>query len=372
MKLDDFNWGGSQESVEFFGERVEPQIDEALTPPVETQTEEPEVTPVTEEEELEEDITFFGEDPETLDLDDSEDTPKEETKKKTKTTKVDNYYNSLFQDLKEKGFYENVELEEGQELTAEDLLDLQEEEVTRRLSEWGKENLGDTGADFLKYLRHGGDPSKFIQMQRSVGGLPEGDISDEGYQEHVIRYTLANEGWDAEEIEDRINGLVDAGRLEKVAIKYEAKVSEERKRVQQQLIEEQKAQETAKKKEFENYKKSLVEVAKTKSELYGFKITPSKASKLVENITKPSVRLEDGRTISKFQDSINNILKSPEKTMMLAMLAENDFDFSQLQRRTESEVVRKVKRNIQNHEVGSAPRPGSSLGDITTLADLLE
>ena len=376
MSLDNFNWGGSQQPVEFFGEKVEPQIDEALQSPVEEQTQ-PETPPVTEvTTEEEEQVTFFGEDPETLDLGDEPTEPGESTDKvkpeKKKTTKVDNYYNSLYLDLKDKGFYQNVELEDGQELTAEDLLDLQEQEITERIAEWGKSNIGDTGAEFLKYLRSGGDPANFLKLQASIGGLPEGDISEETYQENVIRYTLANEDWDAEEIEERVAVLKESGRLEKVAIKYDTKVREERKAAQEELIAEQKEAEKARKEKYKQYKDSLLEVAKTKSEIKGFKLTPAKATKIVENITKPSVTLESGQVLSKFQSDLNESLKDPEKVMLLAMLVDNGFDFSQIQKQADNKSTQQLKRNIQNHGVTSAPEPGSSLGAYASLADLLE
>lgn len=378
MSLDNFNWGGSQQPVEFFGEKVEPQIDEALQSPVE----EPQPTeptkaeePVVEEEEV---VTFFGEDPETLDLGGSQEpgeskevvTDNPTPTQKKKATKVDNYYNNLYLDLKDKGFYQNVELEEGQELTAEDLLDLQEQEITERISEWGKSNIGETGAEFLKYLRSGGDPSNFLKMQASLGGLPEGDISDERYQENVIRYTLAGEDWDAEEIEDRVAMLKENGKLEKVALKYDTRVREERARAQEELINEQKEQERVRKENFKQYKNSLLEVAKTKSEINGFRLTPAKATKLVENITKASVTTETGQTLSKFQNDLNQSLKDPEKVLLLAMLVDNNFDFSQIQKQAENKTAKEVKRNIQNHGVSSSG-PGSSLDSLVTLADIL-
>ena len=378
MSLDNFNWGGSQQPVEFFGEKVEPQIDGALQSPIE----EPQPTepvkaeePIVEEEEV---VTFFGEDPETLDLGGSQEpgeskevvTDNPEPVQKKKATKVDNYYNNLYLDLKDKGFYQNVELEEGQELTAEDLLDLQEQEITERISEWGKSNIGETGAEFLKYLRSGGDPSNFLKMQASLGGLPEGDISDERYQENVIRYTLAGEDWDAEEIEDRVAMLKENGKLEKVALKYDTKVREERARAQEELVNEQKEQEKVRKENFRQYKNSLLEVAKTKSEINGFRITPAKANKLVENITKASVTTETGQTLSKFQNDLNQSLKDPEKVLLLAMLVDNNFDFSQIQKQAENKTAKEVKRNIQNHGVSSSG-PGSSLDGLVSLADIL-
>jgi len=370
MELDDFSWGGTQESVEFFGERVEPQIDEALTPPVkETEEEQPQGANAPEQEE-EEVITFFGEEPETLDLEDDEEEKPRETKPKKQ--KVDNYYNSLFLDLKDKGFYENVELEEGQELTAEDLLDLQEQEIENRLNRWGEENLGQIGVDFIKYLRHGGDPSQFLQMQQQNGQYPQGDINDPNFQEHVVRFTLANEGWDSEEIEERIAVLENTGKLSTVAGKYNAKLEAKRKEANEALIAKQKEKAERQKQEFKEYTNSLAQVAKSKNEIGGFRITPSRANKLIADITKPTVELEDGRVVSKFQNDINQILKDPEKTLLLAHLADNNFDFSQLQRQANNKAAKEIKRNIQNHGVSTSSGPGSSLGGLQTLADLLE
>lgn len=365
--LDNFNWGGTQ-PVEFFGEMVEPQQSEVPSSPTQ---EEPKVEEPKEEttKEPEEEISFFGDTPDTLDLGEEVATDKI-VEKKPKTTKVGNYYQDIFQDLKDKGFYQNVELEEGQELTAETLLDLQEKEITERIAAWGQDKLGAVGAEFLTFLRDGGDPAQFISMQKQLGEIPVGDLSDESYQEQVVRYTLATDGWDAEEIEDRLDMLKSTGKLGKIASKYDLRVSEERESIKEQTLQQEKQSRLKAQKEFEEYKQSLAETAKATAEIKGYKITPAKANKVIENLTRPSVRTEDGRMVTRFQEQMSNIMKDPSKALLIAALAESDFDFSQIQKSAESKATKQIKRNIENHAVSSSSNPGGSYGDIVSLADI--
>lgn len=379
--LDNFNWDGTQ-PVEFFGEYVEPQIDEAFAAPTQatpTETEEgkpsEKKTETIVEEEEEEEMTFFGESPETLDLGGEEETPATEettTKTKKKATNVDNYYTGLFKDLQDKGIFQNVELEEGQELTAEDLLDLQEKEISERIAAWGKETLGETGAQFLKFLRDGGNPSQFLAMQQQAGQIPQGDIADENYQAYVVRYTLANDGWDAEEIEERVQMLQESGKLEKIAVKYNARLEDERKTLQEETLAKQKEAQEKAKQQYEEYRNSLADFAKQNNNVRGFKLTPSKAAKLVDRATKPVVKTEDGRVLTQFQDEMSKAIKDPEKMLLLNILLENDFDFSQIQKVAATQVTKQIKRNIENHATTSSRNPGSSYGAGESLAFLLD
>lgn len=380
--LDNFNWGGTQ-PVEFFGEIVEPQIDEAFAAPVqETPTddkpskEDKPTEQVVLEDEEEEEMSFFGDTPETLDLGGEEEPPAtdggEAPKPKKKATNVDNYYNGLFKDLQDKGIFQNVDLEEGQELTAEDLLDLQEKEITERIAAWGEQTIGKTGAQFLKFLRDGGDPSQFLALQQEVGQLPKGDIGDPNYQAYVVRYTLANDGWDAEEIEERVSSLVESGKLEKIAIKYDARLEDERAALEQETIAQQKQRAQKAKEDYEIYRSSLSEFAKANNNVRGFKITPAKATKLIDRATKPVVKTEDGRVLTQFQDEMGKAIRDPEKMLLLNILLENDFDFSQIQKVAATQVTKQIKRNIENHATSSSRNPGSSYGNGDSLAFLLD
>lgn len=140
-------------------------------------------------------------------------------------------YKDVYNDLKENGIFKHVELEEDEELDADRLFELQQEEyeteVTERLKAWASEELDDDAKAFIKFKREGGNTADFFNVYKLSSELPSGNIKDEDYQDEVIRYQLKEEGWDRDEIEDRLAYLTENGKKEKVAEKYDEKIKQE-------------------------------------------------------------------------------------------------------------------------------------------------
>ena len=136
----------------------------------------------------------------------------DEDKSKEKTSTADgSIYEDVYKDLKEAGIFKHVELEDGEELDADRLYELQQEEieaeVTSRLDAWASQELDEDAKAFIKFKIQGGDTSEFFKTYQSTSEITLGDIEDEDYQDSLIRYQLQKEGWDRDEIEDRLEFL---------------------------------------------------------------------------------------------------------------------------------------------------------------------
>lgn len=370
-KLTDFAWDDSQ-TLSFFGQEVEPQIDEVL--PTEEVAEEedktePKPKPKPEVEEEEEDMTFFENE---IDLSENSEDVEEEI---VTPAGEDTYYKDLYLDLKEKGLIRNVELEEDEVVDADKLLEIQEQEieieVANRVETWAKENINDEAASLLKFLKEGGTVKDFISVKQEVHSVPVGNIEDPAYQEKVVRYQLTKEGWDSEEVEDRIDFLSQTGKLASKASAYEAKLKKEAGELESRRVADLQRQRKEAEERAQAYRTSLHEIAQANPEISGFKITPSKANKLIDNITRPTVELPDGRKVTKIQSQMMEVYQDPEKLLLLSNLLDNDFDFTPLAKKAVDKNTKNIKKHIENRKAGAPRVPGSSTGGIQTLADLL-
>lgn len=122
-----FNWD-SPTDIEFFGQAAAPQITEDFIPDEKEDKKdkkdpdkdpEPEPQPEEKFDFFQEDVDPPAGDPEPEPTPDATPTIPED---------ADTYFNDLYADLKDKGIIKNVELEDGEVLTADRLLEIQEEE----------------------------------------------------------------------------------------------------------------------------------------------------------------------------------------------------------------------------------------------------
>lgn len=363
----DFSWD-SADNLEFFGQPTQPTIEEAIVDP-EVETTEEEVVDNKNKskdkpEVKEEEFTFF----------DDEAGEEVETKvnKTPKTTTEDTYFNDLYADLKDKGIIKNVELEEGEVLTADRLLEIQEEEfnieVENRINEFADNIIGEEGVALMKFLRDGGNIKDYVIAMKEAPDIPSGNIEDEDYQEKIVASKLRMDGWSEEEILDQIEYLQSAGTLKKRAAFFEKKLKEKAQAKKEKVLQEQESkrrQAELKRQEFEG---TLKQTITSKTDFYGLKVTPAKANKILKNITTPSIELEDGTKITKVQDDLAKAFNDPEKLIALSVILDNNFDFSAFSKKIADEKVKDVKKNIENRRtnprnVTGSSNIGSSLAD---------
>jgi len=151
--LDNFKWDDN-ESMSFFGQKEETpetelsakEQEEIKNPPIKKEEKKVEPKKETkkeekEEEEEEEEVQFFAE--EKVDK-------QEVTSTDAETTTDDKFFNVLAKNLKEKGVFGFVEVPEDTDLTEDEFIQLQDDEVEARVSDTFEgffEELDDDGKD---------------------------------------------------------------------------------------------------------------------------------------------------------------------------------------------------------------------------------
>ena len=362
--LMDFNWDESGADSFFglneFGEEPKP-IEEKTpksvvqtTPPTTTET----IEPSKEEVEKQEESSFFEEE--------------DETKKESTTDNT--FYEDVYKDLKEAGIFKHVELEDGEELDADRLYELQQEEieaeVTSRLDAWASQELDEDAKAFIKFKIQGGDTSEFFKTYQNTSEITLGDIEDEDYQDNLIRYQLQKEGWDKDEIEDRLEFLTESNKKSKFAERYHDRLIKEQEKEKQALVKQAEEQKIRAKQQEEQFRASIKDTLDTNKEINGIKFTDKDKSNLINFVTKRE-KLEDGRVITGFQRKLSESFNDPKKIALLAKILNDDFDFSSFEKSAITKKTKEIKRNIEQRQSMRPTGSGSSSG-ANSLASLFD
>ena len=370
--LMDFNWdeGGADSffGLNEFGDETPSNEEKQKTPqatatPVQsddTDTDEPEKEKKSKKEE--EKLSFFEEEA-------------DEDKSKEKTSTADgSIYEDVYKDLKEAGIFKHVELEDGEELDADRFYELQQEEyeteVQKRLEAWATQELDDDARAFIKFKTQGGDTSEFFKTYQNTSEITLGDIEDEDYQDNLIRYQLQKEGWDKDEIEDRLEFLTESNKKSKFAEKYHDRLVQEQEKEKQALVKQAEEQKTRARQQEEQFKTSIKETLDTNKEINGIKFSDKDKNGLINFLTKRE-KLEDGRVITGFQRKLSESFSDPKKIALLAKILNDDFDFSSFEKSAITKKTKEIKRNIEQRQSMRPSGSGSSSG-ANSLASLFD
>lgn len=359
-----FNWEDSNDSFFGIGPSGEPieETDNTPTPDnddtpnpdeeedkkktTKVQPNQPEPNP---EEEEEEEDDFFSE------------TIKPGEDKSKKPEEQGALYSDLFKDLKETGIFKHVNVEEGEDIDVDRLFELQQEEyeteVSERLKAWATQELDEDAKAFIKFKRDGGRTEDFFSAYSKSTSIPEGNIDDEGYQDNLIRYQLQQEGWDRDEIEDRLEYLTESGKKKKFAEKYDTKVKEQVKQQKEAIVKQQEQAKKAAKAQEDEFKLTVKDTLDEIEEVKGFKLSQQEKNKIFNFLTKKEHKVGDNRAITGFQKKLAETFQDSEKMILLAKLIESDFDFSGLEKATKTKQTRQVKSNLEQRK---NLRPGGS------------
>ena len=299
----------------------------------------------------------------------------DEDKSKEKTSTADgSIYEDVYKDLKEAGIFKHVELEDGEELDADRLYELQQEEieaeVTSRLDAWASQELDEDAKAFIKFKIQGGDTSEFFKTYQSTSEITLGDIEDEDYQDNLIRYQLQKEGWDKDEIEDRLEFLTESNKKSKFAERYHDRLIKEQEKEKQALVKQAEEQKIRAKQQEEQFRVSIKDTLDTNKEINGIKFTDKDKNNLINFLTKKE-KLEDGRVITGFQKKLSESFNDPKKIALLAKILNDDFDFSSFEKSAITKKTKEIKRNIEQRQSMRPTGSGSSSG-ANSLASLFD
>lgn len=308
----------------------------------------------------------FGSDEESSE-DEEEDVEEEPNKE---TTSI---YTDLFKDLKERGLIKNVDLEDEEDLDADKFFELKEQEieaeVTNRLNSWANKDLDEDGQAFIKFKLSGGKTEDFFKVYSQSVDLSDGDIEDEDFQDKLIRKQLEDDGWDSEEIEDRLEVLTENGKKAKIAQKYYNRILHEQEEEKKALEESAKQQQQQALETQRKFNQELKETVNGLEEVKGFKLSQKDKGEIFDMMTKKNYKTPNGVMITGLQAKISEAFQDKEKAILLAKILKDDFDFSSFENKVKNKTVRKIKSNLESRKSYKPTGSGSSL-EGRSLADL--
>jgi hypothetical protein len=282
-------------------------------------------------------------------------------------------YNDLYKDLKDSEIFKYVELEEGEDLDADKFFELQQKEIDTQVSEriktWATEELDEEAQAFIKFKREGGKTKDFLSFIEKSSTIPVGEIGDSKYEDDVIRYQLTQEGWDRDEIEDRLEFLTDKGTKSKVAEKYDVKIKEAVRKEEERVFKQAEEDKKLAKKNEEDFKSSIKETLDSSDNVGGFKISVQDKTKLLNLLTKKEHKV-NSTNITGFQKALSEAFQKPEKLILLAKLLDSDFDMTGFEKQVRTKHTREIKqRHISSNKIYKKSSSGSSL--LESLEDFI-
>lgn len=345
-KLEDFSWDTWDETA----------LEEAANPKEEPKAEvkeesKKEEVKETSEEKVEQDVIGDEEDFDKIEFVDDGDEEVES-------------YSAVVSRLKKDGIFSSLDDEEiGEDISDEDLPDLLDKEVDARVEETIEgffEELDDEAVAFLKFKRNGGNTADFIAMLNARSQTPDGDLEDESYQEKVVKHGMKLEGYDDEDIEDKIEWLKEGSKLKRHAQKYQAKLEKVNEAHQQKLMQQQQQQVEAAKKQREELSNNLKELLQESDSIGQFTFNKRDKRELHGYMTKANVKVGKNSFMTSMQRDLQAAFQDPEKILVIAKLLKNDFDISDVIRDTETKVTRKTKDKIERKSTKAKSSQSSS------------
>jgi hypothetical protein len=254
-------------------------------------------------------------------------------------------FGALANDLFKLGVFSKDEDEEDTPIsTAEEFLERFQEEkkkgaievVNNFIGQFGEEYQQAFDAIFVK----GVNPKEYFSTYDQVVNFAEMDLSDENNQKTIIKRALADQGFDAEDIESEVERLQNYGDLESVATKHhKVLVKKEASKLQQMEAKaEQELQQKAqiKNQYVSNVQGILQEKIKAK-EFDGIPLNPGLARELQDFLLTDKWKTPSGELLSDFDRTILD-LKRPEnhamkvKVGLLLKILEKDPTLSTIQK----------------------------------------
>lgn len=340
---------------------IEEDIEEEETPTKSKGNKKPKVE---KDEEVEEE--FFSEVDET----------EEDFESSTTDTDKD-FYTTLTKELKEKGVFQNIEIEEGEEVDLDKFFELQDAEIDARVEETFEafaEELDEDAKAFLQFKKNGGNTQDFFKVYGSQSSLniDSIDTENETDQDLVIKHYLKSvEAMDDEEIQDKLDWLEEVGKKKTYSEKYKTKLKQidgaNKQNLQQQVERVKKEREDASK----AFNQELQEALDKTESVGSFSFDKVDKKDLMSYIIKPSVKVGKNNFITQFQADLGEIFKAKgekkQNLLLLAKLVKTGFDVKDLIASAKTKVVKETRSNLQKAKAGV--KASSTGGNRKSIVD---
>jgi hypothetical protein len=254
-------------------------------------------------------------------------------------------FSALSNDLFKLGvFTKGDDEEESQITTAEEFLERFNSEKRKGASEIVENFIGQFGEDYQNAFDaifvKGVDPKEYFGTYNQVVSFAEMDLSQENNQITIMKQALADQGFDAEDIDTEVERLQNYGDLETVAAKHhKVLVKKEASKLQNMQVkaeQEQLQKQQIKQQYIKNVQDVLNDKLKAK-EFDGIPLNPKLASELQDFLLVDKWKTPSGETLSDFDRTILD-LKRPEnhatkvKVALLLKILEKDPTLSTIQK----------------------------------------
>jgi hypothetical protein len=257
-----------------------------------------------------------------------------------------NQFSALANDLFKLGVFNKDEDEDDEEpiTTPEQFLERFETEKKRGATEMVQNFISQFGEDYQEAFDaifvKGVNPKEYFGTYNQVVNFAEMDLSEESNQIRIMKQALADQGFDADDIDSEVERLQNYGDLESVATKHH-KVLVKKEAQKLQHMETKSQQELQQKaairnQYIQNVQGVLGEKLKAK-EFDGIPLNPKLAAELQDFLLVDKWKTASGETLSDFDRTILD-LKRPEnhamkvKVGLLLKILEKDPTLSTIQK----------------------------------------
>jgi hypothetical protein len=283
----------------------------------------------------------------------------DEEKEEGEAAKLD--FNALVNDLFEIGVLTKDDQDNGKEFTSgEQLAERFAREGQKKAVAWLDGFLSQHGDDrkelFDAIFMSGVDPKEYLPVYNNVVELGELDLSVEDNQKKVYREFYKRVGLDEATVERKLQKAIDYGDLadESEALHQQIITQDNQKRTE---MEQKAATEAAeRKRQDEEYKKSIVSILNTKlqeKEFDGLPVNEKDVREAFDFLYTKKYKAPNGDLLTEFDKFILDT-KRPEnhaKRVLIALLAKNNFDFSRIQKKAVSKQSGEIFKSLTQKTV---------------------
>ena len=319
------------------------------------------------------------------DEEDDDDVPAKPTNSKESKTEVaddeddepeTSQFTALSNDLFKLGVFSKDEDEEDVAITSpEEFLERFNLEKKKGAIDIVENFIGQFGEDYKQAFDaifvKGVDPKEYFGTYNNIQSFSELDLSQESNQVAVLKQALADQGFDAEDVETEVERLKNYGDLETVAAKHH-KVLVKKEAAKLAQMEQQREQELQKqqayKQQYVNNVQSVLQDKLKAKEFDGIPLNPKLANELQDFLLVDKYQTSSGEKLTEFDRQILE-LKRPEnhalkvKMGLLMKILETDPTLSTIQKRgitkksddLFSEVARQTSKSSIKSNKSSKP-----------------
>lgn len=208
-------------------------------------------------------------------------------------------------------FFTKDEEDEKIPTTPDELLEKLDSEAENRADAKVDAFASRFGEDYKEVFKaifvDGADPKEYFSKFQDVQSWEALDMKDESNQEKVVRTSLKNQGWDQEDIDDKVKSMKLNSELENDALRYHKALVRTEKENLTKIQKESQDKLRQKQTKEEHYKNSVNTILNTSlkaKELGGVPINKDQALQLRDDVTAPAYKLPSGELITKYDAAI--------------------------------------------------------------------